>query len=41
MTELDLAFEKYRQDDVQQVAYYDCVLNTDFYCFVFVLNRFS
>ena len=31
MTELDQALEKYREDDEHQDAYYDLVLNTDFY----------
>ncbi len=31
MTELDEALEKYRADDEQQAAYYELVLNTDFY----------
>ena len=31
MSELDQALEKYREDDEHQTAYYDLVLNTDFY----------
>ena len=31
MTDLDKALEKYLQDDETQTAYYDLVLNTDFY----------
>ena len=31
MTELDQALEKYRADDEHQAAYYELVLNTDFY----------